>query len=69
MWFIGSPSFREYWAKDTGMIMEKLLVEEKQIEDNPTEKRTEEDCENLVSLLKVISDCQHMNNNYISESR
>jgi len=51
------------------MIMEKLLVEEKQIEDNPTEKRTEEDCENLVSLLKVISDCQHMNNNYISESR
>jgi hypothetical protein len=37
--------------------MEKLLVEEKQTEDNPTEKRTEEDCENLVSLLKFISGC------------
>lgn len=37
--------------------MQKLLVEEKQIEDNLTEKRTEEDCENLVSLLKFIPGC------------
>jgi hypothetical protein len=33
--------------------MEKLLVEEKQNEDKLTEKRLEEDCENLVSLLKI----------------
>jgi len=39
------------------MIMEKLLVEEKQTEDNPTEKRMEEDFEILVSLLKFISGC------------
>jgi len=39
------------------MIMEKLLIEEKQTEDNPTEKRMEEDFENLVSLLKFISGC------------
>jgi len=39
------------------MIMDKLLVEEKQTEDNPTYKRREKDCKNLVSLLKFISGC------------
>ena len=41
------------------MIREKLTCrrKKKNIEDNPTEKRMEEHCKNIVPLLKFISGC------------
>jgi hypothetical protein len=45
----------------------KLLGEEenKQIEDKPTEETVEENCENLVPLLKLIPGCENVNNDDI----
>lgn len=49
------PKFQRILSKGHWHDSGEILVEEKQTEDNLIEKRTEEDFENLVSLLTFIS--------------
>jgi hypothetical protein len=48
-------------------LWRKLLVEEKQTEDKLTHERVEENCRNIIPLLKLIPGCESMNNHDIQE--